>query len=214
MSPATLNFQPKQPQLTLNPSQLLGGGTINPSHLNGAPSGMNTAPLAAHPQPVHMSQQQQQNISNMLAFFGISVEHFRNMSPQERQTMYQRYGAMMNSGTAGGGMGMQNGSALGQSQQQPFERPSSSASTHSQGQNHMMPPPPPRPPTAQGGSTMMGSQISRPGTSLSHRSPTIPGPGLSSLDGQQRPHSRMVCFLLHHISFKTKFFVYSLNQMV
>ncbi|KAF9530513.1 hypothetical protein CPB83DRAFT_788034 [Crepidotus variabilis] len=189
ISPAMLNFQQKQP-LTLNPSQLLGGGTINPSHLNGTTGGINPAAISGPSPPSHVSQQ----LSNMLAFFNISHEQFRNIPPNDKQTMYQRYMSMMNNSGGGGSGPMSNGAGMsggGQSQQQPFERPSSSASTHSQGQAHMMPPPP-RPPTAQGGSNMMASQISRPGTSLSHRSPTIPGPGLASMmDGQQRPHSRM-----------------------
>ncbi|TFK31601.1 hypothetical protein BDQ12DRAFT_671742 [Crucibulum laeve] len=73
------------------------------------------------------------------------------------------------------------------------------------GQGGMMPPPPPRPSTAQGMGGGMGG--SRPGTAMSHRSPTIPGPGLSAHlqqaqgqvgqqpgQGGQRPPSRMAEF--------------------
>ncbi|KAG9226723.1 hypothetical protein CCMSSC00406_0008423 [Pleurotus cornucopiae] len=74
-----------------------------------------------------------------------------------------------------------------------YDRPSSSASMHSQaqptsnggsgmGSQQMMPPP--RPPTAQG-QRSMGQQMSRPGTSHSHHSPSA-----SNGSGQGRPPSR------------------------
>jgi hypothetical protein len=92
-------------------------------------------------------------------------------------------------------------------QQVPYERPSSSASNH---QNSMLPPPPPRPPTAQG-----APQISRPGTSLSYRSPTIPGSGPSSLGAMmERLQSDLVRFFFQPAFFHECTFLHRLILMV
>ena len=179
ISPALLNaFQnPHQQQQkpfpsTLNPSQLINGtGLIQP--------------LGGSINPAALQQQQQQssyNLSHLLNTFSISRDQFQALSQQERQNLSQKYIQMVNQ--------QQNQGQLMQpqvGQQVPYERPSSSASNHGPHQNSMLPPPPPRPPTAQG-----AAQISRPGTSLSHRSPTIPGSGPSTL--MERPQSGLVRF--------------------
>lgn len=101
---------------------------------------------------------------------------------------------------------------------QSFDRPSSSASSH-----HMMPPPPPRPPTAQGHGPgipqqqqqqqLQQLQHSRPGTAMSHRSPTIPT-SMHDMMGQggQRPLSRMVCYFSLSFSSKSSFVSISLRE--
>jgi SWI/SNF-related matrix-associated actin-dependent regulator of chromatin subfamily B protein 1 len=134
--------------------------------------------------PAALQQQQQQppplNLSHLLNVFNLTRDQFQMLSQQERYTLGQRYIQHVNH---------QNQGQV-QPQQAPYERPSSSASNQGPHQNAMLPPPPPRPPTAQG-----APQISRPGTSLSHRSPTIPGSGPSSL--MERPQSGLVrCLFL------------------
>jgi len=182
ISPALLNsFQnPHQQQQkpfpgTLNPSQLINGaGPIQ--QLGGS---INPAALQQH------QQQSPFNLPHLLNTFGISRDHFQALSQQDKQNLGQKYIQMLNQQLNQGQM-MQP--QVGQ--QVPYERPSSSASNHGPHQNSMLPPPPPRPPTAQG-----APQISRPGTSLSHRSPTIPGSGPSSLGAMmERPQSGLVRF--------------------
>ncbi len=211
ISPAMLSAfqnqqqQPKAFTNALNPSQLMNGagpmqqmgGSLNPAALQ------------------QQQQQQQQpslNINNMLNFIGISREQFQALSPQDRHVLGQKYIHMVNQQQ----QQQQNQGQLAQPQVThpqgvpltPFERPSSSASNQGPQQNIMLPPPPPRPPTAQG-----TAQISRPGTSLSHRSPTIPGSGPANLAAMmERPQSRLVSFsfplynLLPSISLTEKYF--------
>ena len=189
ISPAMLNAfqnqqQPKAFTNALNPSQLMNGagpmqqmgGSLNPAALQ--------------------QQQQQQtsfNIHNMLNTIGMSREQFQALSTQDRHVLGQKYIQMVNQQHQ-----HQNQGQLAQPQvthpqggpQTPYERPSSSASNQGPQQNAMLPPPPHRPPTAQG-----TAQISRPGTSFSHRSPTIPGSGPANLAAMmERPQSRLVRF--------------------
>lgn len=123
------------------------------------------------------------NLSQLLNAFNLSKDQFQALSPKEKQMLSQRYLYLVSL--------PQNQSVQSQvGQQVPYERPSSSASNQGPHQNSMLPPPPPRPPTAQG-----APQISRPGTSLSHRSPTIPGSGPTNLNPMmERPQSGLVRF--------------------
>lgn len=182
ISPAFLNAfqnphhqQQKPFPSTLNPSQLINGA--GPMQQ-----------LGASINPAMLQQQQQQpsyNLTDLLNVCNISSEQYQTLSQQERHSLAQKYFHRVNQ--------LQNQGQFVQqqvSQQVPHERPSSSASNHGPHQNSMLPPPPHRPPTAQG-----AAQISRPGTSLSHRSPTIPGSGPTTLGVMmERPQSRMVCF--------------------
>ncbi|KAJ3493671.1 hypothetical protein NLJ89_g10962 [Agrocybe chaxingu] len=216
ISPAMLNsFQHQQKQpTTLNPAQLLNGGGmnmnmnsmngINPAQLMqqqmGGMGSINPAALSAPSPSPQQSQSQSLNINNMLSAVGMSRDQFTSLSHHQQQMVGAKYMAMAQQQhqhqqqqmQMQQGMQMLSHQSIGQS----YDRPSSSASSHSQpGQAHMMPPPPPRPPTAQGGmhqqfSAQQGQHISRPGTALSHRSPTIPGPGLAMMDGQ-RPQSSL-----------------------
>jgi SWI/SNF-related matrix-associated actin-dependent regulator of chromatin subfamily B protein 1 len=146
----------------------------------------------------------------MLQFASITREQFQSLSPQEQRNMGAKYVSAFNAHQqqqqlAIMNAGLNNNAFPNQTQNQNFyDRPSSSASSHSQqpsSSNQMMPPPPPRPPTAQGG------HLSRPGTSLAHRSPTIPASQQAQMlemmhmkemmqQGQQRSQSRMVCYFL------------------
>ncbi|PFH53423.1 hypothetical protein AMATHDRAFT_1089 [Amanita thiersii Skay4041] len=117
---------------------------------------------------------------------------------QQNQEMLQGLlGRAMASSSSNVAAGSVNTNASGGLGSTPFyDRPSSSASTssHSQhprvdtgvaqasSQHQMMPPPPPRPPTAQS-----QGHHSRPGTSLSHHSPTA---GMQPPLPTQRPPSR------------------------
>ncbi|KAF9473240.1 SNF5-domain-containing protein [Pholiota conissans] len=129
---------------------------------------------------------------------------------------------------SGGPAGSGGGGGVGGAFDRPSSSASSHSVSQNQNpssnQNQMMPPPPPRPPTAQGGLSQLhhqqlaqaqqhqhqqqqhqqaqaqaqGQHISRPGTSMSHRSPTIPGSQSGSMQemmlGQgsgQRPQSRL-----------------------
>ncbi|KIM36135.1 hypothetical protein M413DRAFT_320258 [Hebeloma cylindrosporum] len=149
----------------MNPNGFPGGNAINP------------AMLAAYQKPYPAAARPQIDVNLMLNTLGISREQFQNFNPQERQIAAARF---MQQQQQQQQQQQMNAMAMGINPQSLFDRPSSSASSHPQ-QQQMMPPPIPRPPTAQG--------LSRPGTSLAHRSPTIPGP---MHDMQpQRPQSRM-----------------------
>jgi len=207
ISPAMLNAfqnqqQPKVFTNALNPSQLMNGA--GPMQQMGA---------SLNPAALQQQQQQQQtsfNINNMLNSFGISREQFQALSTQDRHVLGQKYIQMVNQQHQ-----QQNQGQLAQPQvthpQGPYERPSSSASNQGPQQNTMLPPPPHRPPTAQG-----TAQISRPGTSFSHRSPTIPGSGPANLAAlMERPQSRLVRFSFpsHSVSLTEKTFLISLTRM-
>nr|BAM72038.1 Snf5 [Coprinopsis cinerea] len=103
---------------------------------------------------------------------GQGQQQQQQLTPQQRQLMIQK---------------MQQQQQLGM-----MERPPSSMSISApqpQGAGGMMPPPPPRPSTAMGGQVNPNAfpSASRPGTSMSHRSPAIDQQGPSQQEiAQQR----------------------------
>ncbi|KAF9011896.1 hypothetical protein BDQ17DRAFT_1321887 [Cyathus striatus] len=219
INPGMMQHQP-QPQAQ-HPSQIPNMGGMNMAMQNHmGPGGMALSnmgytreQLAAMP-----LQERQARISAAMQAanaMGYTREQLAAMPPQERQAMISatmQAASTMGYGGSGASERQQHHSQHHpqHSQQQQhgggqvspqnstfFDRPSSSASSHSHShsQQGMMPPPQPRPLTAQG----MNQQghPSRPGTAMSHRSPTIPGPQLTSMGGQggpqgmQRPPSRV-----------------------
>lgn len=130
------------------------------------------------------------NMNSMLNTLGMSREQFGNLSRQEQQMAGAKYMAVAQA--AQQQQQQQQQMMMMNMSQQPFDRPSSS--------HQMMPPPPPRPQTAAGGAvppqqSQQPQHVSRPGTSLALRSPTIPGAMHDMM--AQRPSSRVVSQTLY-----------------
>ncbi|KAJ2914946.1 hypothetical protein MD484_g5439, partial [Candolleomyces efflorescens] len=147
-------------------------GLITPAMLQGASPLLQGASSSAPPRPPQQHLSQNHQLQLAAAAFGLSHQQVAAMNPQQLAMMMQKF---------------QHASASQAQNASSPDRPSSSGSTHSASQQQqqqgmmMMPPPPPRPTTAMGGINMNPMNMmpnSRPGTSLSHRSPVIPGPSI------------------------------------
>jgi SWI/SNF-related matrix-associated actin-dependent regulator of chromatin subfamily B protein 1 len=150
-------------------------GVINPAMLQGASPLLQGASSSAAPRPHQQHLTQNHQLQLAANAFGISHQQLASMNPQQLGMMMQKFQQAQHASASQ----VQNASSP--------DRPSSSGSTHSASQQQqqqgmmMMPPPPPRPTTAMGGMNMNNMNMmpnSRPGTSLSHRSPVIPGPSI------------------------------------